>query len=243
MEQFKSIGTKQCFVDAVDKVTGKAKYLDDISFSGLLIGKILRSPHPHARILSIDTSEAEQLKGVRAVITAKDCPRNKFGMEIPDVDMLAVDKVRYVGDEVAALAADTEEIAREAMKLNTVESDVLPVIDDPVKAMEPAAASVHDDKPGNIAKEYHLERGNVEEDFAACDYVFEKEFSTHRVSGLYLEPFGAVAQWESNGRLTVWTGIQAAFQARNEIAKALGIKPSMVNVKCPFIGGAFGAKI
>ena len=97
MEQFKSIGTKQCFVDALDKVTGKAKYLDDISFPGLLIGKILRSPHPHARILSIDTSEAEKLKGVRAVITAKDCPRNKFGMEIPDVDMLAVDKVRYVG--------------------------------------------------------------------------------------------------------------------------------------------------
>ena len=121
MEQFKSIGTKQCFVDALDKVTGKAKYLDDISFPGLLIGKILRSPHPHARILSIDTSEAEKLSGVRAVITAKDCPRNKFGMEIPDVDMLAVDKVRYVGDEVAAVAADTDETAREALKLIKVE--------------------------------------------------------------------------------------------------------------------------
>jgi CO/xanthine dehydrogenase Mo-binding subunit len=243
MEQFKSIGTKQCFVDALDKVTGKAKYLDDISFPGLLIGKILRSPYPHAKILSIDTSEAEKLPGVRAVITAKDCPQNKFGMEIPDVDMLAVDKVRYVGDEVAAVAADTDETAREAIKLIKVEYEVLPVVDDPIKALEPGAPSVHDDKPGNIAKEYHIERGNVEEDFASCDYVFEKEFSTHRVSGLYLEPFGAVAQWESNGRLTVWTGMQAAFQARNEIAKALGLRPSMVTVKCPFIGGGFGAKI
>lgn len=243
MEQFKSIGTKQCFVDALDKVTGKAKYLDDISFPGLLVGKILRSPHPHAKILSIDTSEAEKLPGVRAVITAKDCPQIKFGMEIEDVDMLAVEKVRYVGDEVAAIAADTDEIANEAIKLIKVEYEILPVVDDLVKAMGADSPLVHDDKPGNIAREYHVKRGNVEEDFASCDYVFEKEFSTHRVSGLYLEPFGAVANWESNGRLTVWTGMQAAFQARNEIAKALGIPASQVNVKCPFIGGAFGAKI
>lgn len=243
MEQFKSIGTKQNFIDSVDKVTGRAKYLDDMTFPGLLIGKILRSPHPHARIVSIDTSAAEKLPGVRTVITAKDCPQNKFGMEIADVDMLAVEKVRYVGDEVAAVAADTEEIAREALKLIKVEYEVLPVVDDPLKAMEEDSPLVHDDKPRNIAREYHIERGNVEEDFASCDHVFEKEFSTHRVSGLYLEPFGAVAQWESNGRLTVWTGIQAAFQCRNEIAKALGIKPSMITVKCPFIGGAFGAKI
>jgi len=204
MEQFKSIGTKQNFVDALDKVTGKAQYLDDMAFPGALVGKILRSPHPHAKVISIDTSEAENLPGVEAVITAKDCPKIKFGMEIPDVDMLAVDKVRYVGDEVAAVAAVTDEIAREALKLIKVEYEVLPVVDDPIKAMEPGAPLVHDDKPGNIAKEYHIKRGNVEEDFAACDYVFEKEFSTHRVSGLYLEPFGAVAHWESNGRLTVW---------------------------------------
>lgn len=243
MEKFKSIGIKQSFVDAREKVTGSARYLDDLEFPGLLFGKILRSPHPHARILSIDTSAAEALPGVKAVITAKDCPQNKFGMEIADVDMLAVEKVRYVGDEVAAVAAETDEIAREALKLVKVEYEILPVVDDPMKALEKDSPLVHVEKGTNIAREYHIQRGDIEADFASCDYIFEKEFSTHRVSGLYLEPFGAVAQWESNGRLTVWTGLQSAFQGRNEIAKALGIKPSMVTVKSPFIGGGFGAKI
>lgn len=243
MEEFTKIGLKQSFIDAKEKVTGAAKYLDDVAFPNLLIGKILRSPYPHARIVSIDTSEAEALPGVKAVITSKDCPQCKFGMEIADVDMLAVDKVRYVGDEVAAVAADTDEIASEAVKLIKVEYEQLPVLDDPEKAMEEGAPLVHDGVKNNIAREYHVERGDVEDDFAKCDYVFEEEFSTHRVSGLYLEPFGAVANWETNGRLTVWTGLQSAFQGRNEIAKALGIKPSMVTVKSPFIGGGFGAKI
>lgn len=242
-EKFTKIGQKQSFVDAREKVTGAAKYLDDLSFPGLLTGKILRSPYPHARIVSIDTSAAEALPGVEAVITAKDCPRNKFGMEIADVDMLAIDKVRYVGDEVAAVAAESEEIAQEALGLIKVEYEELPVVDDPVEAMRPGAPLVHDEMKDNIAREYHLARGNVDEDFEKCDYVFEEDFSTHRVSGLYLEPFGAVAQWEPNGRLTVWTGLQSAFQGRNEIAKALGISPSKVTVKAPFIGGGFGAKI
>lgn len=228
MEQFKSIGLKQSFVDANEKVTGSAKYLDDMQFPGLLTGKILRSPHPHAKILSIDTSAAEALPGVKAVITAKDCPHNKFGMEIADVDMLAVDKVRYVGDEVAAVAAENDEIAKEALKLIKVEYELLPVVDDPVKALEKDSPLVHEEKGTNVAREYHIQRGDVEADLAACDYVFEEEFSTHRVSGLYLEPFGAVAQWEPNGRLTIWTGLQSAFQGRNEIAKALGIKPAQV---------------
>lgn len=242
-EKLNVIGLKQSFVDAREKVSGSAKYLDDMEFPGLLIGKILRSPHPHARILSIDTSAAEALPGVKAVITAKDCPQNKFGMEIADVDMLAVDKVRYVGDEVAAVAAETDEIAREALKLIKVEYELLPVVDDPIKAMEKDSPLVHEEKGTNIAREYHIQRGDIEADFASCDYVFEKEFSTHRVSGLYLEPFGAVAKWESNGRLTIWTGLQSAFQGRNEIAKALGIKPTQITVKSPFIGGGFGAKI
>lgn len=243
MEQFKSIGSKQTFIDSKEKVGGTAQYLDDLQFPNLLIGKILRSPYPHARILSIDTSEAEVLPGVRAVITAKDCPNNKFGMEIADVDMLAVDKVRYVGDEVAAVAADSDEIAQKALALIKVEYELLPVVDDVVKAMETGSPLIHEDKKCNIALEYHVNRGDIEADFASCDYVFEKEYSTHRVSGLYLEPFGAVASWESNGRLTIWTGLQAAFQGRNEIAKALGIKPTMVDIKTPFIGGGFGAKI
>ena len=239
----KYIGNKQSFIDSKEKVTGKAKYLDDIVMPNMLYCKILRSPHPHAKILNIDTTLAEKLEGVKAVITEKDCPNNKFGLEIADVTMLAIDKVRYVGDEVAAVAAITEEIAEEATKLIKVEYEILPVVDDVIKAMESSSPLVHEEFKNNIAKEYHFSRGNIEEDFANCDYVFEDEFSTHRVQGLYMEPFGAIANWEDNGRLTIYSGLQSVFQGRNEIAKALGIEPSKITVKAPFIGGGFGAKI
>lgn len=239
----KYIGHKQSFVDAKEKVTGKAQYIDDLYFPGMLYAKILRSPHPHARIISIDTAAAEALPGVCVVITAQDCPGNVFGLDAPDVTMLAVDKVRYVGDEVAAVAAESADIAEQALKLIQVEYQLLPVVDSPQAAMRPQAPLVHEDKPGNIAKEYHFAEGDVEEDFATCDYVFEDDFSTHRVSGLPMEPFGAIAKWETNGRLTIYTPLQSVFQGRNEIAKALGITPTQIAVKAPFVGGAFGAKI
>lgn len=239
----KNIGTRQNFVDARAKAAGKVFYLDDIKFADALVGKILRSPYPHARVVSIDVAAAKVLPGVHAVITAADCPNNKFGMEIADVDILAVGKVRYVGDEVAAVAAETEEIAEHALNLIKVEYELLPVIDDPVAAMQQDSPLVHDGTKQNIAREYHIERGDVEADFAVCDYVFEGNFSTHRVSGLYLEPFGAVAEWDEENHLTIWTGIQSIFQARNEIAKALGMEPSKITLKAPHIGGAFGAKI
>lgn len=239
----KYVGHKQSFIDAREKVTGRAKYLDDLSFPGMLHAKILRSPHPHARILRIDTAEAAALPGVYAVITAADCPDNRFGLDVADVTMLAIEKVRYVGDEIAAVAAESEEIAQEAVNRIHVEYELLPVVDDMRKAMEPGAPLVHEDKPGNIAKEYHFQRGDVDADFAQCDYVFEQDFSTHRVNGLPMEPMGAIALWESNGRLVMHTCIQAAFQARNELAKALGLDVSQVEVKVPFVGGGFGAKI
>lgn len=243
MTAYKNLGIKQAFVDAKEKVTGRAKYLDDMEFPGQLVGKILRSPHPHARIVKIDTSAVEALEGVHAVLTAKDAPRNRFGMEIADCDIFAIDKVKYVGEEVAAVAAETAEIAEAALKLIKVDYELLPIVDDPVKAMAPDAPLVHEDLESNVVREYHITRGDVEADFAVCDYVFEEEFSTHRVSGLYLEPFGATAWWESNGRLTMWTGMQAMFQGRNELARALGIDPTRITMKSPFVGGAFGAKI
>jgi CO/xanthine dehydrogenase Mo-binding subunit len=242
--EYKYIGNKQCFVDAKEKVSGTAKYLDDMTVPNMLYAKFLRSPHPHARIVRIDTGEAEALPGVRAVLTGKDCPKNHFGLEIADVEMLNSEKARYVGDEIAAVAAESEEIAEEAIRRIHVEYELLPVIDTLEKAMAPGAPLVHEDCPGgNIAKEYHFSEGNLEEDFASCDYVFEKTFCTHRVQGLYMEPFGCIAQWESNGRLTMWTGLQSAFQGRNEIAKALGIDPTRITIKSPVIGGGFGAKI
>lgn len=241
--KYRYLGIKQNFIDAKEKVTGQAKYLDDLVFPGMLYGKILRSPYPHARIKSIETFDAERLPGVKAVITAADCPRHKFGLEIPDVYMLAVEKTRYVGDEVAAVAAVSEEIAAEALSLIRVEYEPLPVLASPEEAMAPGAPLIHEDKAGNIAREYRISRGNVDEDFARCDFVFEEEFSTPRVQACYMEPFGVIAKWEQDGRLTIWSGLQAAFHGRNEIAKALGISPSKISVKAPNIGGGFGAKI
>jgi len=238
-----AVGREVSFVDAAEKVTGRAQYLDDLALPGMLFGKILRSPHPHALIKRIDTTRAALLPGVRAVITAADCPRIKFGLDLPDVYMLAPDKVRYVGDEVAAVAAVSEEVAARALELIEVEYQPLPVLDHPRQAQAPGAPLVHEDKPGNLAKSYLIERGSVDQDFASCDCVFEEEFSTSLVQACYLEPFGAIANWESNGRLTIWTGTQSAFQARAEIARALGISPSQVTVKAPFIGGGFGGKI
>lgn len=238
-----AVGRSIDFVDAGEKATGRARYLDDISLPGMLYGKILRSPYPHARIKGIDITRAAALPGVKAVITAADCPRIPFGLDTPDVYMLAVDKVRYVGDEVAAVAADSEEAAEQALELIGVDYEPLPGVYEPRTALAPGAPAVHEDRPGNIAKSYKIERGSVDEDFAGCDFVFEEEFDTSLVQPCYMEPFGVIAGWEPDGRLMVWTGIQSAFNARAEIARALGIKPSSVAIKVPFIGGGFGGKI
>ncbi len=237
------LGKALPFIDSRQKVTGKAEYLADLSFPGMLEGKILRSPHPHARIKSINVDKAVKLPGVWAVITARDVPANKFGLSVPDVNILAIDKVRYVGDEVAAVAADTAAIAQEAIGLIEVEYEELPGVFDTTQAMEPGAPLVHEDKKGNIATTYHIKRGNVDEDFASCDFIFEDEFETSLVQPAYMEPMGCVAKYESNGRLTIWTSIQSAFQARSELAKALGIKASDITVNVPYVGGGFGGKI
>ncbi len=241
--EYSLIGRAIPSVDVREKVTGTAQFVDDVVIPGMLFGKILRSPHPHALIKSIDTSRAKKFPGVKAVITSADCPRIKFGLSDPDVYIFAVDKVRYVGDEVAAVAAVSKEVAEEAVKLIDVEYETLPVITDVFAATEAGAALIHDETPGNIAKTYLVQRGNIKEDFAKCDYIFEETFSTSPAWPCYLEPFGAIARWEPNGRLTVWSGIQSMFNARSEIAKALGLRPSDVAVKAPYVGGAFGGKV
>ncbi len=237
------VGKALPFVGGLDKVTGRAQYLDDIDLPGMLHAKILRSPHAHARIVKVDTARASVFPGVKAVLSAADCPRLPFGLDVPDARIFAETKVRYEGDEVAAVAAETPWIAEQALKLIEVQYEILPALFNPQEALQEGAPLIHADKPGNLAKSYTIERGDVDADFAGCDYVFEEEFSTSRVTACYLEPFGAIARWEPDGRLTVWTGVQAAFQARSEIARALGIDPSRITVKVPTIGGAFGGKI
>ena len=243
IEEHDVVGKPVRFVGGADKVTGRAQYLDDIELPGMLYAKILRSPHAHARIVGIDTSKASAFPGVKAVITAADCPDLPFGLDVPDARIFAGTKVRYTGDEVAAVAAESPKIAREALKLIDVQYEILPPLFTPEEALQKGAPLIHEDKPKNLAKTYLIERGDVDKDFATCDYVFEEEFFSSRVTPCYLEPFGAIARWEPDGRLTVWTGIQGAFQARAEIARALGMTPSEITVKVPTIGGAFGGKI
>ncbi len=237
------VGKPTSSVDAAEKVLGAAEYLDDLSLPGMLYGKILRSPHAHARIVRIDTSAAERLPGVKAVVTHRDACGRKYGMDIADTLVMAVDRVRYVGDEIAAVAAVTEAIARQALKLINIEYEALPVLGDTSASLAEGASLLHADRPGNVARRYAIDRGDVDADFARADRVFEKEFETSMVQAAYMEPMGCIASWDACGRLTVWTSIQSAFTARRHIAQVLDLPESAVVVKVPYVGGGFGAKI
>ena len=238
----KTIGKPIRFKGAEGKVTGRARYLDDLELPGMLHMKILRSPHAHARIRAIDTSRAQTLPGVKAVLTATDCPDTKFGLDVADSTVLAREKVRYAGEEVAAVAADRIDVAERAIELLQVDYEVLPSQTSPEESMAEGAVLLHEDKPGNIAASYQIERGDYRKVLESCAYVFEEEFSTSRVLPCYLEPFGVIADW-TNDRLQIHTGVQAIFQARSDLAKALAIDPSDIVVNAPTIGGAFGGKI
>lgn len=237
-----AIGIKQDFLDAREKVTGKSKYIDDFSFSNMLYGKILRSSHPHAIIKNLNISKAEKLTGVKAVITAKDCPQIPFGSLIKDSQIFANEKVRFIGEEIAAVAATSEEIAEEAISLIDVDYEPLEVISSVEEALAPNAILIHNDKKNNIAAEYHVESGDVDKDFDYCDHVFEEIFFINRVQACYMEPCGVIALEEQNGRVSVWTNTQTAFLSRNMLAEALGINPSQISLKVPVIGGGFGGK-
>ena len=238
-----TIGQPIPFKGGRSKVTGQARYLDDLELPGMLQAKILRSPHAHARIKRIDVSRARALPGVKAVLTAAQCPETRFGLDVADSIILAKDKVRYAGEEVAAVAAEEARIAEAAVKLIRVEYEPLPAVFDPLESLREGAPLIHEDKPGNLAKSYDIQRGDFDRVLAGCDRIFEEEFSTSRVLPGYLEPFGVIAAWLPEGRLEIRTGIQAIFQARAELAKALNLSPSDIVVKSPTIGGAFGGKI
>ena len=243
MQDRKTIGKPIRFKGAESKVTGKSRYLDDLELPNMLHMKILRSPHAHARVSGIDTSAAQSLPGVKAVLTAADCPNTKFGLDVADSTILARGKVRYAGEEVAAVAAESIATAERAIELIRVDYEILPSCASPEESLQEEAILIHDDKPKNIAVSYQIERGDYQKVLENCDFVFEEEFSTSRVLPCYLEPFGVIADWEAGGRLQVHTGIQAIFQARSELARALAIDPSDIVVNSPTIGGAFGGKI
>lgn len=241
MSELTVVGKRVPMIDAREKVTGEARYVSDVKLPGMLYGRILRSPLPHARILSIDTSRAERTPGVKAVLTANDTPKVKFGEVIADEYPLAIDKVRYVGDHVAAVAAISEDIAEEALDLIRVEYEELPVVDDPLKAMDPGAPLVHDVER-NIANQMAFSRGDVERGFREADEIIEEYFETSIVHQCYLEPMGSVADY-SQGRLNWYLPVHIPSVMRLTYAKTLGLSPDVIRVLSPFIGGGFGSKM
>ena len=246
MTEYSFIGKSIPRVDGREKVTGEAVFTTDIQLPGMLYGKILRSPHPFAKILSINADRARSLTGVKAVITAPDVTQFPYGPSVADELPLADSYVRYVGDGVAAVAAVDEDIAEEALDLIAVEYEVLNPVLDAQKAMEPEAPSVHPEREEvkqNIAFHLDFVRGEGEAAFKQADLVVEDRFSTQLQYHAYLEPQAAVARWDSSGKLTIWGSIQSPFRARRLLAVALGIPEHSIRIIQPYVGGGFGGKI
>jgi CO/xanthine dehydrogenase Mo-binding subunit len=244
-------------VEAAEKATGVALFAADFVMAGMLYGKILRSPHAHARILSIDTSKAEALPGVVAVATEADTPGKRFGFVVADETIFAEDEVRFKSQAVAAVAAVDPYIAEEALGLIEVQYEPLPAVFDMEEAMKPGAPLVHQDASqygqgavgiecqleGNIISHPVVEGGDVEKGFAESDLVLEERYVTAAMHQGYLEPHACLAEFDANGKLTVWTSTQGHFYARGAISAFLDKPMSQVNVIPSEVGGAFGGKI
>ncbi|MBI4528468.1 MAG: xanthine dehydrogenase family protein molybdopterin-binding subunit [Deltaproteobacteria bacterium] len=243
-EELKIIGTSIKRVDGVDKVTGQAKYAGDIVIPGLIEGKFLRSPYAHARILSIDTSAAEQSPGVVAVLTGKDLgdihPYLGRGQR-KDQPIIAMDRALFAGHPVAAVAALDRLAADEALGKIRVEYEELPAVTSIQEATAQGAPLVHSFAPGNICVQEKLEKGDVEKGFAEADEIFEDTFEFPMVYHYSMEPHTTAAKVDEEG-ITVWSSNSHPFGIRNEIAEVFGCPFSRVRVIVPFVGGAYGSK-
>ncbi|MBT2326361.1 molybdopterin-dependent oxidoreductase [Variovorax paradoxus] len=238
-----TLGTSVPQVNARSKVLGRAQYAGDIQIGGMLHGKVLRSPYPHARIVRIDATQALALPGVKAVVTGVDGPQVPWGVHHKERLTLARDVVRFAGEEVAAVAATSEEIARDALDLIEVEYEELPAILTPEQALEPQASRVHPGRDDNIAHEIRFERGDVDAAFAQAHLVHEATYTTHSQYPGYMEPMASVATVDADGRLQVWTSTQSAFLVRARLAAVLQLPVSRVRVIQATTGGGFGGKI
>ena len=241
-EKFSVVGRRVQRVEGFDKVTGSSQYIADVFLPGMLVGKVLRSPYPHARIRHIDTSKAEKLPGVRAVVTAEDTIKRPWGAFFADQYILSVGKTRYVGEEVAAVAAIDPDIAEEALDLIEVDWEPLPGVFDAEEAMKDGAPLVHDDKANNVAMHLDLERGNVAEAFADSDVIVEDAFTSMPQWHCSIETIGSVAEYAPSGKYTIYMNTQTLFNARYRIATALGVPETDVRIIQSAVGGGFGGK-
>jgi xanthine dehydrogenase molybdenum-binding subunit len=262
-QTFAVIGTLPPRYGAADKATGRARFGPDVDLPGQLHGLVLRSPHGHARIRAIDTGRAEALPGVHAVVTAEDLPAARAlaagtdeggqGLQFLCDNTLASDKVLYVGHAVAAVAADTPHVAAQALQLIDVDYEVLPAVTDVLEATQPSAPLLHEnmrtrslagtsEPPSNVATHLQHVKGDPEKGFAEADIVVEQEFRSATVHQGHIEPHTSVADWDVDGRLTVYTTTQGAFTVRDHLAALLCLPLSNIRVVPTEIGGAFGGK-
>ena len=247
MSKYSVIGTRVHRVDGPEKVTGTAEYTFDMFLPNMLYGKILRSPYPHAKILNIDTSQAEKLIGVKAVVTGKDTLGYKQGVwrrfsELCDEEILCRAKVRYIGDPVAAVAAIDEDTAEEALDLIEVEYEPLSAVFDPMEAIKEEAPQLHEDVALNININRHIEWGDVDEAFKQCDYIREDQYKCSSQAHVCMETHDAVASFEYGGKLTVWTSTQSSYYIQRLLADMLGLREGNIRVIKPPTGGGFGSK-
>ena len=247
MTKYSVIGKRVHNIDGPEKVTGSAKYTFDIVLPNMLYGKILRSPYPHAKIVNIDTSQAERLVGVKAIVTGKDTLGHKQGIwrrfpELCDEEILCRTKVRYIGDPVAAVAATSEDTAEEALDLIEVEYEPLPAVFDPMEAIKEDAPQIHEGVELNINVTRHIEWGDVDEAFKHCDYIREDQFKCSSQAHVCMETHCAVASFSYDGKLTMWTSTQSSYYIQALLADMLGLREGDIRVIKPHTGGGFGGK-
>ena len=239
--QFTVVGHSVPKVDALDKVLGRAIYSEDMTFPGMLYGRVLRAGIPHALIEEIDTSRAEAMDGVACVLTAKDIKgRNLYGIAFQDQPALAKEKVRYIGDPVALVAAETDEIARDAVKAIRVKYKELPVVTHPREGLAEGAPKVHE--KGNLILHSKTVKGNVEEGFKQASVIVENTYRTHVQDHAYMETESGVGMIDSQGNLVIWSANQCPFRDRRQVAVVLGWRENRIRVIRATTGGAFGGK-
>ena len=235
------VGKSPPRVDAREKVTGKALYTADLYREGMLYARVKRAEFPHAKILKIDTTRARRLKGVMAIATAEDIPGEKgFGGVIRDNYPLVWDKVRYLGDAVAVVAAESETIAEKAVSLIKVEYEELPAVFDPRQALKPGACEIH--PGGNLICHHKTRKGDIGRGFSESDIILERQYSTQRVEHAYIEPEAVLAEVSPDGGLTVWGSHQNIYNIRAAVCRVLGLPMSKVRIVQTVVGGSFGGK-
>jgi CO/xanthine dehydrogenase Mo-binding subunit len=237
-----AIGESVPMLDSVARVTGALEYVVNLRLPNMLYGKIVRSQSPHAKLLNVDTTNALNVPGVVAILTSSDLgPNPLYGAMIKDQGVVAVDKVRYVGEPVAAIAAESLEAAEEAASLIDIEYEELPGVFDAQEAIQPGAPTLHEKFPNNIFKHAKLRHGDLEAAFAEADEIFEDTFTSPVAQQSSLEPHVSAAQWDGE-HLTVWTAAQAPFMVRKVLSEIFGIPAEAVRVIVPPVGGAYGGK-